>query len=337
MRRLWFAMACTILLSGKVNAQTFSRVATLRGGGTTDFWVFNIDTQIWETLPNAPAPVGPGGAIAQRGGFIYALRGDGTQDFWQFTITLQTGSNHWESLAATPGPVGPGGSLVGINYGSEDQTARLYALQGGGSTAVWRYDVASNTWSRVADVPEPVGPGGAISAPNRYFVPGGNRGFIDVLPGNGSSSVWSYNFADGSWTRIDSAPTPVGAGGAISNLPFRCDFAFSGGGSTSFFATGPLCSAPMALANTPAPVGAGGGIAPARDSGGDYADDVYAARGGATQDFWRYRISTNAWETLLPAPYAIGDGGCVVQTVYVTGIPIAVHQRSWGEVKTLFR
>ena len=340
MRYRWIAILCMLLASRETNAQSFDRVATLRGGGTTDFWAFNLDTQHWEILANTPAPVGPGGAIAQLQGigFVYAFRGDHTGDFWEYdNFENPPSNNHWISLPSAPGPVGAGGSLAGVNYGSDDQTDRLYALQGGGSSAVWKYDVATSTWSHVADVPEPVGPGGAITAPNRFFRPNGNLGFIEVLPGNGSNSVWSYNFATGSWSRLGSTPASVGPGGALSSLHSSCDFGFAGGGTTTFFAAGSLCSMPGRLADAPAPVGAGGGIAPARGLGGSDADAVYSIRGGATPDFWRYRISTNTWEALPPAPHSIGDGGGVVQTSWVGGVVIGVEETTWGKLKTLFR
>lgn len=138
------------------NTSTFS-VAALRGSGTGDFWCYNIDHAAWEPGPSLPTPVGPGGALAQlqRLGHIYALSGGGTNSFWRLE---QAGV--WSPLAPTPGPVDAGGSLVAINYGTLSQRDVLYALQGGGSSAVWGYDVATNTWTQVASVPE-----GALNQP----------------------------------------------------------------------------------------------------------------------------------------------------------------------------
>lgn len=100
-----------------------------------------------------PAPIGPGGSLAQLQhlGRIYALRGAGTSDFWQFA------AGQWTPLASTPGPVSSGASLVGVNHGTKNQRDVLYALQGGASPAIWKYDVESDTWTYVADVPTPRG------------------------------------------------------------------------------------------------------------------------------------------------------------------------------------
>jgi hypothetical protein len=141
--------------SGSPNSSKF-QVAALRGANTRDFWCFDIAQGVWLSgpgMPPTPAPVGPGGSVAQLQhlGRIYALRGAGTSDFWQFA------AGQWTPLAATPGPVSSGASLVGVNYGTNSQRDVLYALQGGASPAIWKYDVELDTWTYVADVPTPHG------------------------------------------------------------------------------------------------------------------------------------------------------------------------------------
>ena len=206
-------------------------VAALRGANTSDFWMFDIRENRWCKAPDTPAPIGPGGAIAQlqRFGEIYALRGNGTRDFWK--IDEQVGV--WVRLADTPGPANAGGSLIGINYGTQSQRDVLYALQGGGSTAVWKYDVATDSWSHQSDVPGGVGPGGAVTAP-----PYGREGTLDVLQGGGSATIWSLDIWANTWSTLGDAPDIIQAGGTNSNQFAGCDFAFVGGGSTKFFSTG---------------------------------------------------------------------------------------------------
>ncbi|HWC95990.1 MAG TPA: hypothetical protein VG456_04555 [Candidatus Sulfopaludibacter sp.] len=136
---------------GVINSGSLFQVAAIRGGGTSDFWCFDITGNTWLTagIPALPSPVGPGGSLAQlqRLGQIFVLRGGGSSDFW----TLRAGA--WVQLAATPGPVDEGGSLVGINYGTASHRDELFALQGGGSGAVWKYDVSSNVWTQVSEIP----------------------------------------------------------------------------------------------------------------------------------------------------------------------------------------
>lgn len=204
-------------------------LAALRGGNTRAFWQFNIEQNRWCVGPSTPAPVGPGGAIAQtqRIGKIFALRGNGTTDFWGFD------DGAWTKLANTPGPVNAGGGLIGINYGTGSQRDILYALQGGGSMAVWMYDIDTDTWSHQSDAPTPVGEGGAITSPNF-----GVEGTLNVLLGGESSEVWSLDIASNSWTLIYNLPASVTKGGAMSHQFNGCNFVFVGEGSTQFFSTG---------------------------------------------------------------------------------------------------
>jgi hypothetical protein len=281
-------------------------VVVLAGGNTRSFWTYDLDTNTWNTLPDVPGAIGPGGALAQmqRFGEIYALRGGGTTDFYRYDMN----SGDWSQLAATPGPVNAGGALVGINYGTQSQRDRLYAAQGGGSTSVWDYDVASNTWTTLAQVPEPVSDGGGIASPNI-----GQEGTLEVLAGGGSTVVHKLDVASGTWNTLGAAPAPVLAGGAIFNLFNGCDYAFTGGGSTAFFSTGTLCTSAGSLAATPAPVMPGAGIAAAPGLGGVQADWVFGVRGGGTTDFWRYSISANSWSAMAATPGSISAGGAIVE------------------------
>jgi hypothetical protein len=200
--------------------------------------VFNIDENRWCVGPDTPDRVGPGGAIAQlqRLGAIYVLRGNGTADFWSFD------DGQWKKLADAPGPVNAGGGLVGINYGTRSQRDVLYALQGGGSRAVWKYDVDTNTWTHQSDAPAPIGPGGAITSPNLGTNSG--EGTLNILQGGESLAVWSLDIGEDSWKLIADAPDAVTAGGAAASQFNGCSFAFVGGESNQFFSTGArLCIA----------------------------------------------------------------------------------------------
>jgi hypothetical protein len=210
-------------------------LATLRGGNTKDFWLFDIKTNRWCVGPNTPAPVGAGGAIAQtqNSGRIYAFRGGATADFWKFEDGI------WSKLVDAPGPVQAGGGLVGINHGTKSQKRYLYALQGGGSTAVWKFDLSSETWSHLTDAPGPIGSGGAITSSNAGS---GDEGVLIILQGGESTKVWNLDVKTNAnvWREINSAPAPVTNGGAIAAQFNGCNFGLTGGESNHFFSTGTL-------------------------------------------------------------------------------------------------
>ena len=80
-------------------------------------------------------------------GTVFALRGGGTTDFWMYA------RGQWTHRASTPGPVNAGGGLAAVNYGTDNQRDELFALQGGTSAAVWKYEVASDAWTVLTEAP----------------------------------------------------------------------------------------------------------------------------------------------------------------------------------------
>src|SRR5262245_48541808 len=59
------AALVTIFTSGSCSPGGPFCIAALRGGNTTDFWIFDIQANKWCSGPNIPGAVGAGGAIAQ--------------------------------------------------------------------------------------------------------------------------------------------------------------------------------------------------------------------------------------------------------------------------------
>jgi hypothetical protein len=208
-------------------------LAALRGGNTQDFWLYDIKTNRWCEGPDTPAPVGAGGAIAQlqNHGHIYVLRGGGTADFWKFD------DGFWTKMADAPGLVNAGGGLAGDNSGGGPYN--LFALQGGGSTAVWTYNIATNKWSHLTDAPAPIGSGGAITSSNAGT---SDEATLIILQGSSSTKAWNLdvNTTANVWREISNAPAPVTKGGAISAQFNGCSFGLVGGGSSEFFSTGTL-------------------------------------------------------------------------------------------------
>jgi len=81
----------------------------LEGGGSSRVWSFDIESESWQALENAPTNVGPGGAISNLfNGCDFAFAGGGSSSFFSTgTICRSTGV-----LADTPAPVGAGAALA---------------------------------------------------------------------------------------------------------------------------------------------------------------------------------------------------------------------------------
>ncbi len=191
----------------------------------------------------------------------------------------------------------------------------LFMLQGGGSNALWRYDLATRTWSLAGTVPEPVGSGGRLAMASY-----GAQTFT-VTPGGGSPHVYSFDATLGAWSVVGSAPDFVGAGGAVANVYNGCDYVLSGGGTSTFFSVaGPDCYAhPVGrLADTPLPIQSGGALAASI-----YQTEYLFAFAGGSNAFLRYSVSQNAWTAIAPAPQSIGPGGALAEYPgTLTGTPL---------------
>ena len=127
-------------------------------GGTTAFWRYDIAGNSWTTRAVAPAaPYTGAGLVYDGGNYIYALPGyvsgaEHVRGFWRYDIAANTWSSN---LAETPDTNATGGSITyrnGIVYASMQGTTQLYA-----------YNVALNSWSKISTVPSAFSYGAALT------------------------------------------------------------------------------------------------------------------------------------------------------------------------------
>jgi hypothetical protein len=73
------------------------------------------------------------------------------------------------------------------------------------------FDPATDTWTRLADMPEPLTHAGQVVHGTTVWLIGG---FVGNNPGPGTSHVWKYNTLTNTWSRGPSLPVARGAGAA---------------------------------------------------------------------------------------------------------------------------
>ena len=71
------------------------------------------------------------------------------------------------------------------------------------------YDPATNTWTRIADMPQPLTHAGQAVHGTTIWLVGG---FVGDNPGPGTTHVWKYNTLTNTWSRGPSLPAARGAG-----------------------------------------------------------------------------------------------------------------------------
>jgi hypothetical protein len=164
-------------------------VYLLKGSGTYEFYRYDRRTDAWATMASAPRGTSGksyknGSCLAHDGArTIYALKGS-YNEFFSYSID----SNVWTLRTSLP-MVGSGGKKKKVKDGAalayfEDA---VYALKGGNTRELWRYDPATGTWTQLEDMPlgggKLVKGGGALTA---------GSDALYAFKGNNTLEFWSY-------------------------------------------------------------------------------------------------------------------------------------------------
>jgi len=259
-------------------------VYVLRGGGTTDFWQYDISQNEWRTLPGTPAAVGDGGGIVEIASYTFctqgashfalaALGGGNTNAFWIFDINAAT----WCAGPPTPALVGSGGAIAQLQ-----RLGEVYALRGAGTSEFWKFGT-NGQWVRLADTPGPVNSGGALVGVNHGTA--SQRDVLYALEGGGSTALWKYDVATDTWSHQSDVPAPVGPGGAIASPNVGGDpegtlDILQGGGSSMVWALNVSANAWKMIDVAPGPVTAGGA------SSSQFNGCDFALLGGSSSQFF---------------------------------------------------
>ncbi len=256
--------------SGGALATDGTDIYALRGDRSTDFWRFTVATGSWTSLADTSGDVKEGGALAYAtdggSGYLYAFSGGKKLDFWRFNI----GSGVWENGVDASSQAGWGASLAW------DGSDTIYAFTGDGGPstnpkAFWKYSIADDSWTGLADAPADVKAGGALV----YF-----SGNIYALGGNDTKNFWKYDVGLQAWSWLADTPNNVKAGGALSTNGVSL-YALRGNGTNEFWQYEPTADAWTSLEATLAPVKEGGALA--------YLNGyLYALQGNQSTQFWKY-------------------------------------------------
>lgn len=206
------------------------RIGVFNTGGWTTFQTYTTEG-LWLSA----------GVHVMRVSFISTNRSGediGNFDYFRFVQTSTTGGNgfavnplSWQSKAsASPGRE-EAQSLV--------YNDRLYVLGGyvAGFTAtrrVDRYDLATNSWTRMNDMPDPITHAAVARDGNNFWFVGGFLGsFGSGTQPPGIDTVYIYHANTDTWSQGPSLPVEHGAGGAA--IVGRNLYFFSGADRTRTF------------------------------------------------------------------------------------------------------
>ncbi|MFH2097495.1 MAG: hypothetical protein ABII24_03050 [bacterium] len=292
---------------------------TENGEAGKHFYKYDIATDTWSRLADAPEEWGLGSDIVSDGnGTIYAARGRSTATFWSYTIATDT----WDdTIPAIPGyqvytTTGHALEYVDESYGDPAACAQgcVFAMRGNGNREFFRYDIAESQWYTATTIPSALG--GPHYGGSMAYDP--TDGYVYLLRGYNTDDFFKYDVDSETWdtdlTDTPDAPGTVYGGGSL--LRYGNYLYAIRGNNTPEFWRYDLTDEHWDSISTPLNVGNSyeGSMISFVPNGGDCADAtgcLFIAQGENTTTFWRYDINDHAWTTLNVIPGGMRDGSSI--------------------------
>jgi uncharacterized repeat protein (TIGR01451 family) len=186
---VWTPVAVSPLDSGNNGGAAYlgGKIYTVYTNNNTDMGVYDIASNTWTTVPN-PLAQGTGNIVAV-GDSLYLANAN---TFVRYTPATSTTT----PLANPP--------ASGFNEwgGLEFSGGKIYGHQGDGSNGFYVYDIASDAWTRLTDVPTTAGTdtdvgavlGSALDPISRTYFTAGNYSENHLL---------RYDIGAGTWSAVD--------------------------------------------------------------------------------------------------------------------------------------
>jgi hypothetical protein len=164
-------------------------VYLLKGSNTDELWRYAVAKDSWYPCARAPAGISgklykDGSCLIQGPGLLYALKGS-YNEFYLY----DPGKDSWYTKAPLP-LVGSSGRKRKVKSGAgltHDGRGLIYALKGNNSQEFWSYQLDSDRWMQLADLP--LGAGKRVKGGGGLAAVGDN---VYALKGNNTWEFWMY-------------------------------------------------------------------------------------------------------------------------------------------------
>lgn len=269
-----------------VYIENSNKIYVLAAANNLLFRVYDVATDTWSSLADAPATVSFGGGLAEGpDGNLYAVRGNNFTEFWRYNIAENT---WYTDTTSAPLTVSYGASLA------YDGAQYIYLTRGNSTNTFWRYDTAANEWNSLdgVDFGSPADNFSNLVQRGGDLTIDRENGLVYATQGNYLKGFSVYDTNTGNWTVLPDTPTLSYDGSTIEYDPNSNTIFYTSGAATTYMYSYDVASQEWSQLS-PAPVtmlyGAGMNIV---------GDDLYVLRGGATTSFYKYNITDDSW--LLP-------------------------------------
>jgi len=273
-----------------------SLVGALKGNGTTEFYLYDVNRDTWFQGPSIPfgiqkmKQVKAGAQLAgDTSGNLYAFKGNTSDEFWKYSVASRT----W--VQKPDYPIGSNNRKLkaGSDLAYVPQRNALYGVKG--NTVEFNcYDIANDTWRSKTAVP--LGPTGRKKLKDGTAMAYDGVGTIYLLKG-GTLEFYGYSIAGDSWYPLKSIryswytgrhrKMSKGAAAAF-DTQFKLLYALKGDKGSEFWFYDPERDTWVEPAVDSFPKVPGGKLPYA---GADLCyggGKIFALRGNKTNEFWRY-------------------------------------------------
>ena len=176
----------------------------------------------------------------------------------------------------------------------------IYVLKGANTNEVWRYNTQSDTWDSLSSVP--IGPRRKKTKDGCAITGGGN--YVYVVKGSNTREFYRYNLASLTWTTMDTVPSaPYGLrnGTAMTWTPGAI-YLLVGSNSNNFMKFDLALDTWRADVPMPFQSYSSKKVKKGSSISSDGGANLYAFKGGNTNEFWQYNILGQRWITRESVP-----------------------------------
>ncbi len=256
--------------------------------------------EVSPSVPGTPAKDGAwlAGSLAEG---IYCAKGNKTGEFYRF----DPGSTSWTTLNQIPaGREGkpPYKGAVGV----ADGRGHVYVLKGNNTLGFHKYFAARNSWLQLDDVP--MGGGKRIKGGSDLaYVQHGDSECIYVLKGV-SNEFYRYHVtgeSSGTWQPLTSAPGDKWQAGSWLCVSGQDRIYAQQSRTHAFQYYNTTTGSWQSVSNTMPFVSRYTGKSKKSKDGGSaagHSGSIYALKGGGTQEFYKFTVSTGTWTELETIP-----------------------------------
>ena len=274
----------------------------------------------WTEVASMPAgakPVKRGAWLAINGdGMMYATKGYKTCEFYRYDPIKDSWKTRKDVPANEEGRVKP--PRKGCK-GVSDGDRYIYMTKGNNTLGFWRYDIVGDTWERMTSVPEGSRRKKVKGGTDLAYVVKNDTAWVYLLKGY-KTEFYKYDVANNAWTTLQNVPFGTRekydkgsflvydgdntlyahqakyynkAGAFLHHHMFKYDVV-----GDSWY-SGELNGMPLYGLHS-------GRIKKKKSkdggSGAWYESEIYALKGGNTQQFWKYIAAQDTWQELDTVP-----------------------------------